>query len=213
MAPERAPGVFDVRHLEGSPGAGGGIPLGQRQGDLERTASRNQSRDGRRHPVVETDRTTQQRTPREPDGDSIGEAGETDRQRLGGRDHEERVGKTAAIGPTRCAPRRVRHGVGHGIHTDDQRGGIRGRVGQDRTTVAGPQIDDDPTEGSGASVELADVDVGQSAAGHELHPRTVARDVADVKSRPADDPVSRYSRGRRGWPRRAPSHDDRMETA
>jgi hypothetical protein len=75
------------------------------------------------------------------DGDQVGQPVQVRRQRLGGRDHEQRVGQAAPLGPAPGPPRRLGHGGGAGVDAEDQPVRLGSRGGQHEAAVTGPEVD------------------------------------------------------------------------
>ena len=141
-------GTTEARHLQPSAGCDDRCDAGQRASDRDPAgpaASEPHGKDDR-HEVGDA---SQRRT----------------RERLDAGGQEERVAETAAVGAS--------GGLGHrgrgGIETDDQGVG-RGRgASQHGPAVAGAEVDDHPLGAGDPVGDLADVDVGGSAADDVSH--------------------------------------------
>jgi hypothetical protein len=148
----------------------GGIPLGvECQEDLDRGSRLGQGHQPGGHGVLVADDASQQRAPREVDGDAISAADELSRRALGGGDDEQRVRSSAlglgASGTTGC----LGHPGGDRVEAEDER--LRAPAGglEDGPTVTGPDVDDEPRVRLGQSVELADVHLDEATPDDELH--------------------------------------------
>ena len=115
---------------------------------VDDAARREQRRDPRRRwrRVVEREGAAEQRAPREEDRQLVGDAGTAPSgDALRGRDDEQRVrqARPARGGATDSAIAAALASI-----ADDEGAGLRAGPAEDRPTVAGPEVDDDPVGAS-----------------------------------------------------------------
>ena len=110
---------------------------------------------------------------------------------LRGGDDEESVRRTAA----RRAARRLGHRRGVGVDADDEGAGLRACPAEDRPTIAGPEVDDDPVGAGDPVAKLADVHLGDPPAGHDAHRAGIyTPPVSEAQLGPGERPIGPYER-------------------
>lgn len=123
---------------------------------LDRTTRPHDRCDARERGFVEAQHAAQQRSPREQDRHSVGDAGERRvRQGLSTSRQEHHVAKTGPLGPSG----RLGHGRRGRVNTEHERRGRSRGSSKGGPAVAGAEIHDHPL-GAGDQVDdLADVDL------------------------------------------------------
>jgi hypothetical protein len=129
------------------------------------------------NPVVATQDTPEQRSPREQDADLVGEIEQLDRGRLGRRDHEQQVGPPATIDTARGAAGRLGHRHRVGVDGDDECSRFGFGERQRGAAVTRSEIDDRPFVAGDQSGDLPDVDLDEAASDDCTH-RVSLRDTA-----------------------------------
>jgi hypothetical protein len=178
----RRPGLGDVqapvgvRGGQGTQGrfverldAGAAVTVGGRQQQRQGGAGAHDPGQAGHDRRVGGQQATQQRAPREVDGDQVGAAVQLARQRLDGGHDEQGVGQPAAAGRGGRAPRGHRHRRGAGVDADDQPVGTGRRGGEHVAPVAGPKVDGGRRVPGGQVGELADVHLAQAPAHNRPH--------------------------------------------
>jgi len=176
------------------------VARGDRHERLDPSALRAHKRgesQGRR--VVEAEHAAQERAPRKPHGDGVGDAAQLRRRRLGGASDEQHIRQPALAGRPGGTPGCLGHRGRVGVEADDESPGI-GRGGtKDAPAVAGPEVDDHPLVAGDQVGELADVHLVDAPADDGTHdeqstatpPRYSRMRLAVRPGAPADPPTLR----------------------
>jgi len=146
-----------------------GIAILDRDRHLQATRRRHEPSDGGGRRGVQAKGAAQQRAPREPDRDEVGEPCELARQHLHPGRNEHGVGQATLVRVSSRSAGSLGHGSSVGIDADGQGRGIGSRCREDGAAVPGSEIDGGPAMSPGQSGQLADVDVDDPAAGHDAH--------------------------------------------
>ena len=116
----------------------------------------------------------QQRAPRERDRQSVGDAGEIVRQRLGRGHDEGRVGETGAGRSSGCPTHRRRVGV----NTQHDACRITTRLVQHRSTVTRAEVDGHRRRGRDARSELGEAEIDDVAVAENAHLDILCKEAA-----------------------------------